>query len=274
MIGLYPLTVNTNDPATTDADGVRITGDSTAHVKGLWTELLPATEFDAYIVEIMVNLSATGGAISALLLDIGYDSAGGTSYTVLIPNLGLGCSASPLDRRRMWIPAYIPAGSTVAARLQGTQTSKTADISIALYGGAPAIDPFPGQGLIQAYGDNEADSNGVEMIEANGDVEGAWAEIVAATTHPHRGIMLLAQNNSASITSAQLHLDVGIGASGSEVPIMENIYMQITGNEAIRPGWPDGVIAHQIPEGSRLSARAQSHNNKTGDQIDVILYGW
>jgi hypothetical protein len=87
--------------------------------------------------------------------------------------------------------------------------------------------------------------------DATPHVKGAWTELVASTAAVSDyqifvvNIPLPASTNTASL------IDIAVGASGSEIPIVENIAVGSNGNIPI-------AMVARIPAGSRLSARNQS----------------
>ncbi len=140
--------------------GETVTAHATPHTKGAWTQLHAATPFDGYYILVASDLLGASGADTSALVDIGYDAAGGTSYTVVAPNLIMGfnrgSTISPLQQ--VALPVFIPAGSTVAARMQSVVVSETGSIGVYIYGGTPTDNPFPGHGLVVDYGTNTGDS--------------------------------------------------------------------------------------------------------------------
>lgn len=256
--------------------GNTVTGSGTANTKGAWQQLLPATAFEAYILHVKVFDVRVSTVNTALLLDIGIDPAGGTTYSVLVPNLAMGFGGTIEEPHQDFaIPVFIPAGSTVAGRLQSVVTSETATVAIALGGSTPRSDPFVPRGLVVAYGDNTADSGGVTLINAAADTKAAWVEITSATTHPHSGIALALQGNGTVMSNLNLLVDIGIGAASSEVVIVGDIYLRGSAGEQIGSRFPCApIVAIAIPEGSRLAVRAQTENANRQDQYDAVLYGW
>ncbi|MGH7949134.1 MAG: hypothetical protein ACREQF_07925, partial [Candidatus Binataceae bacterium] len=91
--------------------------------KGSYAQVFTALAFDAYFIAIQINSNNAAAAARDTIIDIGVDPAGGTSYTVLIPDL-LGSCASNLAAISatagcgIWyyFPLWIKAGSTIGAR--------------------------------------------------------------------------------------------------------------------------------------------------------------
>ncbi len=274
----YPRTQT--DPAGSGTGvGVTVTGDGTAHVKGAWVQLLSALAFDGYFLQVSIRGTRASATDTSALLDIGVDPAGGTSYTVVVPNIAAGSRVDVINSNPIFadfsIPVYIPSGSTVAARIQSVITTITAEVAVVVEGGHPTGNPIPVQGLVVDYGTNTSASTVVGLTNASANVEGAWTQIVASTTHPHRGLSVGLQLISAFAANAFNLIDIGIGASSSEVALIEDIALLTSSFEQIKGTFPSGVwIERPIPEGSRLSARAQSSTTNAQQDIGVGLYGW
>ena len=271
---LFPQRVS-NLKLSNTTHGEIVTASGTAHTKGSWTQLLTATAFDAYWLEAKVTATQVINTDCSSLLDIGIDAAGGTSYTVVVPDVLVGQAGNINSYNSDFtIPVYIPAGSTVAARMQSAIISQTAVVGVALYGGV-GDDPFPMQSHVVAYGVNTGDSGGVVCVNASIHVKSAWVEIISATTHPHRGVMAMMSLNTDTKTGGPaLIADIGIGAGGSEVVLIADVYWETGGTEIIGNKTPHGEILTPVPEGSRLAIRTQTSTNNTGDEHDMALYGW
>lgn len=276
---IFPRSLIFGDSTNSKGDKV-VTASGTAHVKGAWQQFFTATEvaFDVYEIHVWVTDTGLSGTNTRGLLDIGSDPAGGTAYGVKIPNILAGHHTGDIDRGiggQTIFPVYIPSGSTVAARWQSLVVSHVADVNIALYGGTPTENPFPVGGLVVEYGVTTGSSSGTTLANAVANAEGAWVEMVASTTHPHRGLTVGVQGADASFPGiVGFLIDVGIGASSSEVVIIENIAMTISNNEEIYFATQGRAFGQPIPEGSRLAVRAQTSGNDRQNNVDVAVYGW
>ena len=258
--------------------GEVITADTSAHTKGSYVALLPALEFDGFLSSVYITDTRTNSTDTSSLVDIGIDPAGGTSYTELINNVLAGHAQESVNHvggRETVFPVYIPAGSTVAARMQSLVTGgKTARVTVAVHGGIPSENPFPGQGPVITYGVTVGSSSGTTLPEVAADTKSAWQEIIASTTHPHRGVTFGVQGADASDFGLPFLFDIGIGAAASEVVLVGDIYVPANGTEIWGNPFPTSAFRRPIPEGSRLSVRAQTTDADRTDEMDVQLFGW
>ena len=92
--------------------------------KGTYVQLFTAGEVSADVWGILLNFNSgtTSTAARDMIIDIGYDPAGGTSYTVRIPDLLASCCGTLTGTTDgtggVWyyFPLFFPSGCTIAAR--------------------------------------------------------------------------------------------------------------------------------------------------------------
>ena len=272
------MVVNSDTSDTTFADTATAPAAGSENTKGAWAALLPALAFDGYMLYLRVHSTQTISTDTSMLVDIGADPDGGTDYgdLIVVANFMGGHGKDP-DRlaQEMAIPVNIPAGSTVAARIQSVIADETAEVAVAILGGTPTSNPFPTSGLVVTYGANTSDSGGVALTNAVANTKAAWVEITGSTTHPHQGVALAMQGNDASGGTLKFLIDIGIGAAASEVVLISDIYAQSSNQEYVGGRFPANLVLHTpIPEGSRLSVRSQTPSANQQAQYDIVLYGW
>lgn len=102
----------------------------------------------------------------------------------------------------------------------------------------------------ESIGADTANSRGTTLTAGNpASTEGSWAELIASTTFDitELRLQILPQN-----TFRAYLIDIGIGAGGSEVVLVPNLYVD----------WTQGIgtVVHlnlSIPAGTRIAARCQ-----------------
>jgi len=100
-----------------------------------------------------------------------------------------------------------------------------------------------------------AEASGMKITASTvANVKGVWAEILASTAQDIHAIMVVVDKRQ---TEGHL-LDIGIGAAGSEVVIMENL---MSGDNKSLGGSTKFFIPFYIAKGTRVSARSQHHTN-------------
>ncbi len=268
---------NTNPTPTT------VTASASANTKGSWVEVHSETvyDFDIYYLILVYEGTHAAATYDGIVVDIGYDASGGTTYIVAVPDILVGSASadSPDGGLSIGFPVHIPNGSAIAARCQSTTGSDTVEVGIQLYGGSIDGEPHPPQGPIVAYGvTTSSDTQGTVLPSNSGaNSLSAWQEITSATTHPHRGLVLGLELSGTEAPSEEFLFDVATGASSSEVILADRFgFMRMQGEEhfTAKSSLPSVLIERPIPEGTRLAVRAQGSANGTTDDLEVALYGW
>jgi hypothetical protein len=118
-------------------------------------------------------------------------------------------------------------------------------------GGGPWYEQLPGQPIQQA--------TVTVTASTAAHTKGAWTELIASTTSVVTALQVIVGGISQSTINTATLLDIGIGASGSEIAIAENIAV----GGAVRTATLDldGIsmlLPCDIPSGARISARIQS----------------
>jgi hypothetical protein len=248
------------------------TASGTANVKGAWSQCFSSVPFDVSGFAFMLEYIYNANAISVVLFDIGVGASG--SEIVVVPNLQVGSTyqSGPIraSDRTPFIPFSIPAGSRIAMRAQSSYPSDFLQGSLMVQ--ARTASTPPGFHRCTDYG--VGTDRGVQTNAAAADTKGSWTEVTASTTARHRALLLNAICFSGG--SNDFHVDIGIGASGSEVVLVPDI--QITHGGGIssiyaRNHWPE-LFYVDLPAGTRLAVRqaAQivgSHN----DDLHCIIHG-
>lgn len=110
-------------------------------------------------------------------------------------------------------------------------------------------------------GTNAGASQGVTIAgPASTFTKGSWVQLVASATRDSAWIMVYVQTAMGS--SGVQAIDVGVGASGSEQPVISNLLCSSTGSIGIRFLFPVAIQA-----GTRIAARLAS--GSTNDQMII-----
>jgi hypothetical protein len=115
---------------------------------------------------------------------------------------------------------------------------------------------------IETAGALTASSAGTTITAGAVDVKGSWAQLIASTSFTSSAL-IINWNSSLGL------LDIGIGASGSEVVLIPNI---MHANSSATAGLATGMLFPIcVPAGARLSARTQSFSASAPSTITVEL---
>jgi hypothetical protein len=239
--------------------GASLTTGATAATKGAWVEMIAASTFDSAWVEVYLFDIAAGGVASQAALDIGIGAA--AAETVLIADLLAGYAGGGGSQSGGWknwaFPLRIPTGSRLSARLASVRTATTeARAAIILFEGE-SIEPQETDRIVTTYGMGTV-PNGTAITPGASGAEGAWTEIVSATTRAHFAFMPSFQiTGDTALASRGFMVDIGIGAGGAEVEIGRWHY-QSSDAEYMGGPLPNRPAIVHVPAGVRLAMRASS----------------
>jgi hypothetical protein len=241
--------------------GVSVTPGA-SNSEGSWTQIASSANIaqDVYDMIIQVGGGNTSTAAKNHLLDIGVDPAGGTSYTAVISNIA--CGASPpvtTTHVSFRFPLWIKAGSSVAVRVQGSNsTAGTVRVAGVFYG----MPTAPHLIRVGQYSETVAtisSSNGTSFTPVSGS-EGSWASM-GATSKNCWWWQLGVQIDNGTITAMYVDVELGYGSATVPIVIIADLRMAMYGTAEII-GVPS---VHQlisgycdVPAGSTLYVRGYS----------------
>lgn len=245
----------------------------TANVKGSWAQLTSALPFsvDAILVRLGVGTAADR------LVDLGVGPVG--DEQVVVPDiLFTPGTAGATDRHWTYWPIRLPSGSRLAARCQCVTGAATMEITCELRESLLGRHRQSGQ-QIEAWGAATADSGGTSVDPgATLHTKGAWSQLTASTGFPCRAIQLIpGVGSNRGRVYARWGVDVGIGPSGDEQLLAENVRILCTGSarDEISPFSGLGrLLPVPVPAGVRVAMRAQCSVTNSADRLfDVVGYG-
>ena len=263
----------------TTVPGTVVTASGTIHTKGSWTSLVTSAAFDVYYLQVIVGASNTSGTATAQLLDIGYDASGGTTYSVVVPNILAGHAVRNIGgdfNRTMAFPVFIPEGSQIAARIQALIASDTLEVGLQLVGGRGRTHRLRGE--LKDYGTNLATSNGTAMTNsASANAKGAWTQLGADTIRRHSGLVVALSGADSSIGANRHYVDIGIDPTGGTTwtVVIPDIPVGSNTNEAINYNDVGCFLqAIEIPAGAAIAARSQCQAANVNNDLHVAAYGF
>ena len=238
-----------------DSGLVTVTANTAAHTKGAWSELIASTSANASLLVLHVQDVSATSTNTATLLDLATGASG--SESAIASDIAIGgaqTTAGPVGVA-VSIPLKISSGTRLSARIQSVVTGgKTASVQAFLFDvGDFATAPTS----VDVIGGNTANSQGISFSGASG----TWVEATASTSRAYRAVALMPSSHSANISTIGPQLDLGVGASGSEVSFGATV-VSYNNNEAVQGAPPYlSLFGRNIPAGSRLAVR---HNIATG----------
>jgi hypothetical protein len=254
------------NPSTTP--GTQVTPGS-SNVEGAWTDLFSSATLaqECYGFMLWVHTGAGSTRQRNHLVDVGVDPAGGSSYSAIISNIVAGYSGIFATTivpagHKFFFPMRVPAGATIAARVQGSDsgTPGTVRIAMKLYGQPSAPWTMPCGQISETIG-TITNSSGVSFTPGNA-ADGTWTSL-GTTSRDLWWFQLAYQLNSNIVTAETTYIELGAGASGSQRVLIRRFHMGVAtegmGDLAdSQLNWFEGY--HRIPSGTELWVRGRCEN--------------
>jgi hypothetical protein len=245
-----------------------VTASATANNLGNWFQLHAAAGFPVDILRLFLGQTglATSASNTQTLVDIGIGASG--SEVAIVNDVAIGGN---LPFSSLQIPIAIEANTRIAVRIRSAVASKSCTMGMFIYGGGTGLE----SGYeATTYGAVTASSRGTVLTAPGAtNTEAAWTQISASTTAFMRWLVVgLGMPNTATVTASDGLLDIGVGASGSEVAVITDIPYRTTATEDINTAYPL-TFPVTIPSGSRLVARYRGTSTSTAASPNVTLTG-
>jgi hypothetical protein len=218
-------------PSTTSM-GTTVT-PAVAPTFGAWAQVATAANIanDVYGVLICINNAATSATTRNILMDLGVDNAGGTTYLTKIPYLqGGNASTYGLGHGGIWyyFPLYINRGSSIAVRAMGTTTA-TFQCMVTFFGQPRRPDVVRAGTYVDAYGFNTATAAGTAVTPGT-TAEGTWTQL-GTTTDSYWWWQCGFNVNDTTMSALMLHADLAAGTAAQKKILFENQPWQTTAAE-------------------------------------------
>lgn len=247
--------------------------------KGSTTDVFGTTlAADCYMVRVAIGNTNASGVDTSALVDIMYDPAGGTAWSVLIPNLMAGFAlnfAGNLPYSHSYtFPLFVPKGSTVGVRGQTTRTSGTnnARVIVEMRGG-PSRPGFWYGTRVTDVGTVTASSAGLDHTVGSTGAYSSWANI-GGTSAPAFGFVTMGvQGSSATHNSPTggCHFRFGMGS----VVIPGALFRSggINTVETMLGNLPEFRGCYcSVPAGTQLQVSGTA-GDATTETFSIALYG-
>lgn len=238
-----------------------------SNAEGSWTSLATsgnvAQDVRGFFLRVSDNAVATPTTGKNFLLDIGVDPAGGTSYTEVISNIVCG-SAGPITAaggHSFFFPLFIKAGSSIAARIQGSHGTATASrVGIKLYGQPSGQHAFPVGAYTETIG-TITNSNGVSFTPGNA-ADGSWASL-GTTAKDLWHWQIGYQIDNGTITAEYTYIEIAFGDASNKHIICERMHQGTTSEQTgsvlnMQLLWHEAYCP--VPAGSTIYIRGRCLN--------------
>jgi len=230
---------------------------------------------DVYGLWIIINTGFVSGAARDILITIGLDPAGGTSFSDWITDLLGSCAsnyggATAAGGVQYFFPLFIKAGTAIGAKSSvNNATVGTVSVGLKLLCKPSRPDLLRLGTQVRTYGSTAASSSGT-AVTPGGASEGAWTSIgtVAAGDRPWFWQVGIGINN-ATMNNNGMHVDLGIGDGSNKRVVIQDELILTSTTETISARY-SGAYAKACP-GDVIYGRAQGTSAVTGTSL--IAYG-
>lgn len=225
---------------------------------GSWAQLIAATTYDTFYIEVNFNSVTTAAAVKDCIANIGIDPAGGTAYTTLIPHL-LCSDAQYTAYTGHWgvsyqFPVFIPAGSSIACQMSvNNATVGTGRCNIKVYGQPSHPEKIKFGTSVEAVGITTATSTGT-VVTSGTTSEGAWVNLGTTTA---RGCFLQfgVSHTASTMGNEAFHADVSFGGTFGKTIVIQDAQIYLTNAESVSMIQPPAWCS--IPSGDTIYGRYQ-----------------
>lgn len=256
-------------PSTTP--GVAVTPGSGS--KGSYVQLASGANlaFDCYEILLWVFAGNTSTGIRDILIDIGLDPAGGTTYvqTGGINNIFVPQDSNAVEGGRwFWFPLFIKAGTSVGVRAQANSTS-TVRVMARFYG----KPTHPENLAVGQYSETigVSGNGGTPFTCGNSAAWGSWTSL-GTTTRPC-WYWELCYGHNVGTTTAQMYfaeLGYGDGTAAGTVTII-SCKPQHNPGTAEKSGSPSMGGYWEVPAGGTLYVRGSASG--TAETTEAVAVG-
>jgi hypothetical protein len=254
---------------------VTVTAGGTANTKGTWTAIGAATGFDYHHLQLSIQFAS--GHNSDGLVDIGIGTSA-ASVTTIIGDLRCSCLRGAfMFPAHYALPIHVPKGSVLYMRVQASTGSH--QVMFSLSGASNGLFGRPGfKDMVSLFTVPGSSSRGT-AVDPGGTANtiGSWTQLHAGVDRRVRGIvMFVGLNNVTARTGAQTALiDIGIGASGQEYAIAQNLMVCHEGTADCWLPQTFGPMPCDIPPNTRISARMRASLNTANERTaDIAVWGF
>lgn len=265
--------LTTRPPAVGLAFGTSVSPAQNAY--GSYTEILSDASVtrNCYFMELNFNNVGTSAVAKDMIVTIGIDTAGGTSYVDFIQHLLASC-AHPYGTQpyghTYYFPVFIPAGTAIAAKASVNNASLgTVNVIIKLWG-APD-DPenlIYGQG-VETIGAVTASSRGTTVTSGTTS-DGSWTSLGSTTRNCFAWQYGMGCNDT-TMSALNYHADLSYGDGTNQIIIGQDKIYSATSGELLGSIGNPPLLCH-VPSGGGIYGRLQCSG--TADSgLSMAAYG-
>ena len=249
------------------------------NTKGSWVEILSDTlvTTDCFGIFIMLHANAVSAAARDTIVDIGFDPAGGTSWSVLIPDLLCSCAIGTSGGGQgvcYFFPLFIKAGTALAARASiNNATVGTLLAYVEVYGKPKRPEVMRVGRYVTALGIVAASSRGTAATPGTSGAEGSYVSL-GTPTKPHWWWQCGMGVNDGTMTAGAQLVDIAAGDATTKDIILLNEKIFTFGNESISKMMrPHFAYCREVTENIEIWGRISNSLGTNDAAYSVAAYG-
>lgn len=253
------------------AQGVTLTPGNNTYPA--YTEIMSDTLVtdEAFLIDICFNGGNTITANRDMIVTIGFDFSGGTTYTDMEINHLLASCAAPLGAGNVgyWyrFPLRIPAGTSIAAKASvNNATVGQVSVYCVLYGKPSRPELVRAGTFVRTYGAVTGSSKGTTITPGTTS-EGAWTDLGTLADDIWAWEFGYGTDD-ATISSAAVFVDIGVGST--QKVVIPNALIGLNTTEAISK--PLALFNGDAKSGEHVHGRAQT-STAVDTTVSLIAYG-
>lgn len=239
-----------------------------------YAEILGDTSDETFYMEIIFTNGSTSTASRDILVNLGFDFAGGTTYTDLTISHLLASSASAMGVANgpgvsYEFPVRLPAGTAVAASASvNNGTVGTVSVQIKLYGKPSRPDLIRYGSFVRTYGAVTAASKGTTITPGT-VADGAYVAMGTTTDDIWAwefGVGL----DTGTMSARNYAFDLAVGDATNKKIVIQDAVVNVSSAESI---FKAAALMHsESKSGDVVYIRAQSSGSLAG-VYSAIAYG-
>jgi hypothetical protein len=238
------------------------------NTKGSYVQLISGASLtdDVYFVEVTIHSNFVSAVARGAILDIGYDPAGGTSYTVLIANLLCGQACIGMAGRegaigyRYRFPLFIKSGTSLAAAASvNNATVGTMRCYVKLFCKPKNPEAVKVGSFVESLGAVTATSEGT-AVTAGQASEGSWTSLGTTVRNTWWHQVGASMHNGLISGNFAYFNDLSAGAAGGELLLVDDAMLYTNSNVeavALPDQWP---LGGNVVGGATIWGRSQCSN--------------
>lgn len=263
-------TVNTRPSSTL---GTSITPGNNTY--GSYTQILAGGSIteDCYLMQLKFHSVAVAAAAKDMLITIGIDPSGGSSYTDWVTHLLASCAGTVANGGIVYtFPLFVPAGAALAAKASvNNATVGTVRVDVRLFGLPTAPETIRWGTYVDTFGAVTGSSRGT-AVTSGGASEGSWTNL-GTETREHWWWQVGMGVNDSTMSLLTYFADLAHGDGSNKVTIFDDVlFSSTTGEELNRQNFIDHDCYAQTNGSEDIFGRLQC-SGTADSNTSLCAYG-